>query len=758
MDIDDLAPGGDHPVPTHARLALAVFAVLFALFFFRAAPLQLDPVRAENSPTQFDATRAIDRLSRVLDGKPHPVDSDTLDATRARLLQEIQSLGYTPDVKDETGCRSAINGSATRCARVQNIVFRAGPATGPALVLTAHYDSVDASPGFGDDGIGVAVWLEVAQHLKETPPAKPVVFLITDGEEAALLGAQAFVQAKSYGIEIGRIINLEARGVRGPAMMFETGHPNAGVVSDWAKSGARPFSNSMMTAVYELLPNSTDLTVHLNDGHNGVNIAISDGLDFYHTAHDDLAHLDRASVQHMGDQALGATRAFLAGDWSIDKRPGADIAYSDIASRVFVAMPQMIAAVLLGLCFGLAAIMFMRPARNANWKKPDLLALALPPAIYVASGLIAFAAQFLIGFVRPEPAFWIAHGQALNSVYFIGVLIACALGLAYLAPKSRREAIYASGWLWFLVVGMGVSFAVPGFSIIFLIPGIVFVVAGAVGWVAPRVAVYAHAVAGLFLLVGFFPLAHLLDVTMGLGLAAMFGVVEAMAVVPALAVVGPIVTGRVRVLVALAAALVVAVVVTVVVPAFSPERPLALNFTAHYDVDAKQAALFASASPGALPKDVKSQLSVGDASVMPGITTRLAQRPLDYVERPSATLTSSGDGMFQVSAPGARMVRVRVPADYRPAKLIFDGNIVELREPQNGYFILDCIGRACDGARFGLTVDPEQPAPKKPPEFIVQGFWPGLPPDAQVTADARGDAALPIQMGDVTITTRRQAF
>ena len=55
---------------------------------------------------------------------------------------------------------------------------------------------------------------------------KKVVFLLTDGEETGLLGAQAFIDnQKDYPFEVGRIINLEARGVRGPAMMFETGHP-----------------------------------------------------------------------------------------------------------------------------------------------------------------------------------------------------------------------------------------------------------------------------------------------------------------------------------------------------------------------------------------------------------------------------------------------------------------------------------------------------------------------------------------------------
>src|SRR5690606_1661674 len=119
-------------------------------------------------------------------------------------------------------CRGSISGSSVRCAFVQNVFFKAGPSEGPALVLTAHYDSVEASPGFGDDGIGVAVWLEVAHHLKQNPPDRPVLFLLTDGEEAALLGAQAFVDSKEkYGVEVGRIINLEARGVSGPAAMFE---------------------------------------------------------------------------------------------------------------------------------------------------------------------------------------------------------------------------------------------------------------------------------------------------------------------------------------------------------------------------------------------------------------------------------------------------------------------------------------------------------------------------------------------------------
>ena len=146
MDIDDQAPGYE-PVRTAAPRALLVFTVLFVLFFFRALPLQLDPVRTSNQPDQFEATRALDRLSRILDGTPHPVDSAALDSTRARLIREIETLGYQPEVHDETACRGTLTGSAIRCARVQNILFSAGPSDGPATILTAHYDSVEAGPG-----------------------------------------------------------------------------------------------------------------------------------------------------------------------------------------------------------------------------------------------------------------------------------------------------------------------------------------------------------------------------------------------------------------------------------------------------------------------------------------------------------------------------------------------------------------------------------------------------------------------------------
>ena len=764
MNIDN-----DTAVPARSKApwALAVFAVLFALFFFRDATIALDPMRTTNAADQFDTTRALDRLARVLDGTPHAVDSDALDQTRSRLLREVASLGYQPQVIAQNACRGSISGSSVRCAFVQNIFFTAGSGDGPALVLTAHYDSVDASPGFGDDGIGVAVWLEVAHHLKQNPPTRPVMFLLTDGEEAALLGAQAFVDSKAkYGIEVGRIINLEARGVRGPAMMFETGHPNAGIVTDWSKSGARPVANSMMTAVYELLPNSTDLTVHLNDKSTGINIAIADGLDFYHTNHDDLAHLNRDSVQHMGDQALGATRAFLAGDWSGDK-DGGEIAYSDIGARLFVSLPQMFSLVLLGLCFGVAAMLLVRPTRTGGWQKLDWRAFALPPALVLVGGLLAFLAQQGIGLIRPEPSYWTAYPQALNMAIFAATALAGALALSFLAPNSKRETLFASGWFWFLIVGLGLSIAVAGFSILFLIPGIVFVLAGAVAWLFPRYQLVAYGVASAVLALIFFPVLHLLDVMMGMSMAAVFGVVEAMVLAPMLAMVGGVRSGKPIVLGALGAALVAGLAATAIVPAYSADRPLALNFSAQYDMDNSKAALFAGARPGALPKVIRDQLTVGEIPSPIGSPPNLAAKALQFAPRPLAMATLIGDTAnadgsrairLQLSAPATRIVRLRIPAAAHPVSFTYGDRTTALREPQQGYYLIEILGRAADGAVLDFTLKPPADAPKEKPDWLVQGIWTELPSEARAIADMRPDNAVRIQMGDTTITTKKQQF
>lgn len=69
-----------------------------------------------------------------------------------------------------------------------------GRRKGPALVLGAHLDSFDISPGAEDNGSGVAVICEVARLLgtHRVKPERPVRFVFFTGEELGRLGSEKY--------------------------------------------------------------------------------------------------------------------------------------------------------------------------------------------------------------------------------------------------------------------------------------------------------------------------------------------------------------------------------------------------------------------------------------------------------------------------------------------------------------------------------------------------------------------------------------
>jgi len=72
-----------------------------------------------------------------------------------------------------------------------NLIVRFGEGSGKALLLMAHYDTVDGSPGAIDNSASVAILMEVARALKHEPPPQPVIIAFTAAEEAGLVGAEA---------------------------------------------------------------------------------------------------------------------------------------------------------------------------------------------------------------------------------------------------------------------------------------------------------------------------------------------------------------------------------------------------------------------------------------------------------------------------------------------------------------------------------------------------------------------------------------
>ena len=184
------------------------------------------PLGPDAPPGVFSAYRAKAILRDLVgDNPPHPIGSSADAHVREAIVERLSGLGYAPELQSGFVCSEG-----GVCGSPVNIIVRigAGSADQDAVLFAAHYDSVPAGPGASDDGAAVASVLEIARILAARPrSAHPIVLLITDGEEAGLLGARLFVQRHPLSKQVRAAVNLEARGTSGSSLMFETGTANS---------------------------------------------------------------------------------------------------------------------------------------------------------------------------------------------------------------------------------------------------------------------------------------------------------------------------------------------------------------------------------------------------------------------------------------------------------------------------------------------------------------------------------------------------
>lgn len=298
------------------------------------------PAGPEASASAFSTARAVVDIAEI-SRAPHPVGSADHARVRDYVLGRMTALGLSPSIQASAALETRRSGGDTFVfgGQVENLVgvLPGRNRTLPALALMAHYDSVPGSPGAADDATGVAAILETIRAIKaEGVTERDIIVLITDSEEAGLLGARAFFAEHPLRTRIGLMINLEARGNGGRANMFQTGPANGAIIAGFARAASAPISNSLAVFLYENMPNDTDFSVSREAGISGLNFAFIGRQFDYHSPTATLANLDQGSVQHIGDQTLAATRRFAGGDMP-GKAP--DAVYSQTFGDHILAYP-----------------------------------------------------------------------------------------------------------------------------------------------------------------------------------------------------------------------------------------------------------------------------------------------------------------------------------------------------------------------------------------------------------------------------------
>jgi hypothetical protein len=472
--------------PRRVVTTVVALIVLCALIVRRAAEPPA-PLPASAPAAAFSADRALVHVREIAQ-RPHPVGSADHARVREYILRQLRALGLDPQVQEATGI-------ATRypeAGYVRNIIARLPGRTpgGLSVVLMAHYDGVAGGPAAGDDAAGTAAVLETVRALKAGPQlAHDVMLVITDGEEAGLLGAAAFVREHPWAKDVGVTLDFEARGTGGRSYMFETGAGNLDVVRMLRLAGDVS-ATSLSVTVYRTMPNDTDLSEMALLGKPALNFAFADGVERYHTASDDVVHLDPGSVQHHGSQMLALARAF--GDGPLPRPTTGDAVFFDLPFAGLIVYPERWAMpIAVVACVLVALAMFRLIRGQRGWGRDVILgALGTVVATCVAAGVTLGMGTLL---VRVHDVMGWGGAPAFRGLYTAALaLLALAIALASWAIVRRRASVggaMVGALIVWSILTITISLRLPGVSFVFawpLIAGAIAALAVPVHIVEPR--------------------------------------------------------------------------------------------------------------------------------------------------------------------------------------------------------------------------------------------------------------------------------
>lgn len=324
------------------------------------------------------------------------------------------------------------------------------------LMFVAHYDSRYSHPfakdtvwsyGAADDGYGIGVTLEsVSQLIKNRENwNQGIKVLFTDAEEVGMMGMKAiWANNKEVFNNVGLIINIEARGPWGPALLFEACPGNEKVIDLYVDNVKYPFTYSLTTVVYSFMPNFTDFTI-VKDEIPGLNFSTITDVNRYHTHLDNFSNISEKSIQHYGEQILPIASEYLTSEEYADK----DVLKSEKDATNFTipalglfnfsktgyTIFNVSVFVLFVLLFALEGIRGRIKAAKVFRNSCIILASAL--GVLVLGELVAFVCGKIAG-VQFKP-FGIMQGIMFDNVAMIVsvVLMILVAVLVYMSARSK---------------------------------------------------------------------------------------------------------------------------------------------------------------------------------------------------------------------------------------------------------------------------------------------------------------------------------
>ena len=276
---------------------------------------------------------------------------------------------------------------------------------------------------------------------------------------------------------VGLVINLEARGPWGPCLLFETCPGNSRVLDLYAQCAKSPFTYSLTTVVYRIMPNFTDFTL-VKDHIPGLNFSTITDVNHYHTNLDNFSNVSAKTIQHYGAQVLPVASEYVHNPKYADKdylRSDSDTVNFTIPGLGLVNMSKTWYLVLNIVVFLLFILLLVLELRRGGAKFTGVLG---------KSGLILGVA--LLVFVFGEFAAWVCakiagarfvlfgvtQGIMFDNAAMIVLTVLLALGtllVYWKTGRKHRSEVLLGALLLDFVLSAALLFAL-GENLMFLIP------------------------------------------------------------------------------------------------------------------------------------------------------------------------------------------------------------------------------------------------------------------------------------------------
>ena len=451
-------------------LSIALSAlVAYGVFFSMPSPKDVD---AEG----FSSARVVKDLE-VIAQEPHSVaHPEARDRLLNYLTERLEKLGGNPQTYVYPNITSRKFTFDAKNLLAEFPPLKASSDT-TYLLMMAHHDSrypwklmgdTVTALGAVDDGYGLGIILEsIHQALKYREQwNQGIKVLFTDAEEVDLQGMKA---AHQYNKEIfdnvGLILNIEARGPFGPALLFETSPGNERLVKLYADHARYPFGYSITNMVYQQMPNGTDFNI-VRDSIAGFNFSPVQDINHYHTDLDNIHNISEKTIQHYGEQIMPLMKEYLTNKEYAEKNyflAEEDVIYFSIPLLGTFHFPKNTYWLLnIGVFFLLLQLMFKQ--NNLPWKtilKPSGITIALGLGWIVVGEVIAWLSALSVG--ARFKLFGTVQGIPFdNAVILLSVLI-LVVGMVRFVQN-----LYAS--LFTLMLLSFIALIIAGENMMFFIP------------------------------------------------------------------------------------------------------------------------------------------------------------------------------------------------------------------------------------------------------------------------------------------------